>query len=96
MNTIDELKRRLAILDPVLVEVIDESALHAGHAGARSGGGHYRLKIVASRFNGQSRLARHRLVFDAVGDLMQGRIHALPMNALSPEEAGMPSTKENS
>lgn len=96
MSTIDELKTRLAALDPVLIEVMDESALHAGHAGARGGGGHYRLKIVSSRFAGQSRIARHRLVFDAVGDLMQGRIHALPMNALTPEEAGMPTTKENS
>lgn len=94
MNTIDELKRRLEVLAPISINVADESALHAGHVGARSGGGHYRLTIVSDQFRGASRIARHRMVFEAVGDLMQGRIHALPMNALTPEEAGTPNTKE--
>ncbi len=95
MNTIDELKRRLQALVPTSIDIVDESALHAGHPGARAGGGHYRLSIVSERFRGAGRIARHRMVFDAVGDLMQGRIHALPMNALTPEEAGKPTTKES-
>lgn len=95
MSTIEELRRRLATLDPISVDIVDESALHAGHAGARSGGGHYRVTIVAPCFRGAGRLARHRMVFAAVGDLMQGRIHALPMNALTPEEAGTPNHKES-
>jgi BolA protein len=95
LNTIDELKRRLEVLAPISIDIVDESALHAGHPGARGGGGHYRLTIVSERFCGAGRIARHRMVFDAVGDLMQGRIHALPMNALTPEEAGKPTNKES-
>ena len=77
-----------AALTPVACEVEDESALHAGHAGAASGGGHYRLRLVSSRFEGQPRVARHRLVYDALHDLMQEDIHALAINALTPAEAG--------
>lgn len=95
MNTVDQLRHRLQSLNPTTVNIVDESAMHAGHPGARGGGGHYRLTIVSERFRGSSRLARHRMVFEAVGDLMQGPIHALPMNALTPEEAGQPLTKEN-
>jgi BolA protein len=69
-------------------EVEDESALHAGHAGAASGGGHYRVRLVSSRFEGQSRVARHRLVYDALHDMMQNDIHALAITALTPAEAG--------
>lgn len=87
MNTIEEIKKRLGVLEPLTLEVADESALHAGHAGARSGGGHYRLTIVSDRFAGLAPLARHRLVFDAVGDLMRGAIHALPINAMTSDEA---------
>ncbi len=87
MNTIEEIKHRLNVLEPISIEIQDESALHAGHAGARSGGGHYRLTIVSDRFIGLGRVARHRLVYDAVADLMRGAIHALPMNALTSEEA---------
>lgn len=90
MNTIEEIKKRLGALDPLTLKVEDESALHAGHAGARSGGGHYRLTIVSDRFVGLGRLARHRLVYDAVGDLMKGAIHALPLNALTSDEARNP------
>lgn len=90
MNTIEEIKKRLSALAPLGLEIEDESALHAGHAGARSGGGHYRLTIVSDRFVGLGRLARHRLVYDAVGDLMRGAIHALPINALTSDEARIP------
>lgn len=77
-----------ASLSPVACEVDDESALHAGHAGAASGGGHYRLRLVSSRFEGQPRLARHRLVYDALHEMMQNDIHALAITALTPTEAG--------
>ena len=92
MNTPDEIKRRLDVLSPLSVEIEDESALHAGHAGARSGGGHFRLTIVSERFAGLNRIARHRMVYDALGDLMGSAIHALPMNAMTSEEARHKST----
>jgi BolA protein len=79
--------QRLACLAPVRAELIDDSARHAGHAGARGGGGHYRLMLVSPVFVGQSRLARHRLVHTALGDLMHSRIHALSIQALTPSEA---------
>ena len=77
-----------AALAPDACQVEDESALHAGHAGAASGGGHYRLRLVSSRFEGQPRIARHRLVYDALQDMMQSDIHALAITALTPAEAG--------
>ena len=77
-----------AALAPQECQVEDESALHAGHAGAASGGGHYRLRLVSSRFEGQPRIARHRLVYDALQDMMQSDIHALAITALTPAEAG--------
>jgi len=76
-------------LTPLDCQVEDESALHAGHAGAASGGGHYRLRLVSSRFEGQPRIARHRLVYDALHEMMQNDIHALAITALTPAEAGM-------
>lgn len=75
-------------LAPLECQIEDESALHAGHAGAASGGGHYRLRLVSSRFEGQSRIARHRLVYDALQEMMQREIHALAIIALTPAEAG--------
>jgi BolA protein len=80
------LRQRLAVLVPTRLEVIDDSARHAGHAGAKGGGGHYRLLIVATTFAGQARLARHRLIHAALGDLLQTRIHALSIQALTPAE----------
>ena len=86
---IAQIQARLqAGLAPVECQVEDESALHAGHAGAASGGGHYRLRLVSSRFEGQSRVGRHRLVYDALHDMMQSDIHALAIIALTPTEAG--------
>lgn len=79
--------QRLAVLAPNRIELIDDSARHAGHQGAKGGGAHYRLLIVSPAFAGQSRLARHRMVHDALGDLMRERIHALSIKALSPDEA---------
>lgn len=76
-----------AEFQPDVCELTDESALHAGHPGAASGGGHYRLRIVSERFAGHNRLARHRLVYDCLRDMMQQEIHALAITALTPEEA---------
>jgi BolA family transcriptional regulator, general stress-responsive regulator len=80
------LRQRLASLEPVRIELIDDSAQHAGHAGAKSGGGHYRLLVVASIFSGKSTVARHRLVFSALGTLMRDKIHALSIKSLAPNE----------
>ena len=85
MRAIDE--RMKANLEPASIELIDESALHAGHAGAAGGGGHYRMRIVSPRFVGLSRIARHRLVYDSLSDLMRNAIHALTIEALTPDEA---------
>lgn len=68
------------------VEISDESHLHAGHAGAASGGGHFRALIVSPRFAGKSRVARQRLVHAALADELRGAIHALAMRTLTPEE----------
>ncbi len=84
--TIEAMKARLAALQPEHLEIIDESALHAGHAGARGGGGHYQLTLVSPAFAGRNALARHRLVYETLGDLMQGPIHALSITALAPGE----------
>jgi len=80
------IEQRLAALAPELVQIYDESAEHAGHAGAASGGGHYQLILVSRRFEGQARVARHRLIYEALGDLMQRQVHALAITALTPEE----------
>ena len=85
-DTISEMKRRLAVLEPEHIEIVDESALHAGHAGARSGGGHYQLTLIAAAFTGQNSMARHRAIYQALGDLMSTRIHALSITALAPGE----------
>lgn len=75
-----------AALQPTLLELSDESAMHAGHAGAASGGGHYNLKIVSPRFDGHRLVMRHRLVYDSVHDMMHAEIHALAITALAPSE----------
>ncbi|MBL6986438.1 MAG: BolA family transcriptional regulator [Methylobacter sp.] len=70
---------------PEILEIIDNSTAHAGHAGA-SGGGHYHVTIVAEVFEGRSLVQRHQLVYNALGDMMKQQIHALGINALSPSE----------
>lgn len=79
--------RLLEALAPCEVEVRDDSHLHAGHVGAREGGGHFSVRIVANHFQGLAPLARHRKVYAALGELMDGPIHALAITALTPEEA---------
>jgi BolA protein len=84
----DELRARLAAAFPeARLEVDDESHLHAGHEGAKGGAGHYRVRLVSPRFAGLARVARHRLVYDCVRDWMPDRVHALSIDARSPDEA---------
>ncbi|WP_293765532.1 BolA family protein [uncultured Aquitalea sp.] len=85
-DTVALLEQALTALAPEHIQLDDDSAEHAGHAGARSGGGHYTLTIVSGRFAGLSRVARHRLVYDTLGELMKTRVHALAIRALTPEE----------
>ena len=81
------IKQRLeAALQPSELTIVDESHLHQGHAGAATGLGHFRVTIVASQFTSCNLLARHRLVYAAVGDLMQTDIHALSIEARAPDE----------
>lgn len=82
----DMIRERLAVLAPEQLEILDESHKHAGHAGARSGGGHFTLTIVSNVFDGKGLLQRHRMVYDALGSAMQTDIHALTIKALTPEE----------
>ena len=84
-NTAALLRDRLQTLSPSLLEIHDDSHLHAGHAGAREGA-HFRITVVSAQFSGQNTVARHRQVFAAVGDLMRGKIHALAISAKTPEE----------
>ena len=72
-------------LQPERLEIIDNSAAHAGHAGNR-GGGHYHVTIVSPLFEGKSQVQRHQLVYRALGDLMKQQIHALGINALTHSE----------
>lgn len=74
-------------LAPTELQVWDDSEAHKGHAGAARGGGHFELMITSDRFSGLRPIARHRLVYDALGDLMQSQIHALSINAKTPEES---------
>ena len=73
-------------LEAVHLEVVDESHLHAGHAGAASGGGHFRATIVSARFAGLSKVQPQRLVYQTLADEMTGEIHALSMTTLTPEQ----------
>jgi BolA protein len=75
-----------AALSPVEMKLDDDSAAHAGHAGAASGGGHYNLRIVSAQFEGLKLVTRHRLVYDSVHDMMHKEIHALAITALAPSE----------
>ena len=85
---IAEIQSRLeAAFTPTLLEIVDESHRHAGHAGAKDGRGHFLVRIVSDRFEGVKPLARHRLVYAALGTLMQTDIHALSLEALSPTES---------
>ena len=87
MTVAETIRARLQALEPLALELVDESEQHRGHAGYREGGNtHWRLSIVSPRFAGKPTLARHRMIYQALGDLMQHPIHALAITARSPEE----------
>ena len=84
---VETIRSRLeAALAPDALDIEDESHRHAGHAGARDGRGHFRVRIVSAAFEGHNAIARHRAVYAALGDLMQTDIHALAIDARTPEE----------
>lgn len=86
-DRIEMIRQRLEdALAPDEIEIIDESHLHAGHAGAASGGGHFNVTIVSDQFKGKSTIERHRMVYLALDDLMRTEIHALSIKALTPED----------
>ncbi|MCK5121966.1 MAG: BolA family transcriptional regulator [Methylococcales bacterium] len=85
--TTDLIKQKLnEAIKPEIIELIDDSAAHAGHAGAKGGAGHYNVTIVAEAFEGKTLVQRHQLVYQALADQMKNEIHALGINALSPSE----------
>ena len=80
------IREKLAALRPTSLELVDESSQHAGHAGARpSGGSHWQLTIISEAFRGKTAVARHRMVYEALGDLMKRDIHALKIEAFPPK-----------
>ncbi len=83
-STIELMQKKLSQLLPVELDIVDESYLHAGHAGAQQGGGHFRLRIVSPAFIGLSIMKRHRLVYDALNGLIPHSIHALTIDAQPP------------
>ncbi|PTD98002.1 BolA family protein [Pseudothauera lacus] len=96
MNTVERIRTRLDdAFAPLRLDIADDSAQHAGHAGARSGGGHYRLDIVAEAFAGKPTVARHRMIYAALDEMMRGEIHALAIRARTAAEASQqPTPKE--
>ena len=87
MDTTELIRQRLASLSPEGLEIFDDSHEHAGHAGAReSGGGHFQVFIVSDSFEGKNKVARHRMIYQAVSDLMPAKIHALAIRAYTPGE----------
>ena len=86
MDRIEKIRSLLTVLKPTLIEIADDSHKHAGHAGARDGGGHYTLKIVSTQFVGKPTLARHRMIYSALGEMMKHEIHALNIIACTPEQ----------
>ena len=89
MTRIDRIRAALqAALQPTALEVVDDSHKHAGHEGARDGHGHFTVRVVSPAFAGKAPLARHRAVYAALGEMMQTDIHALAIEARTPDEVG--------
>jgi BolA protein len=82
----ERIEQKLAALKPESLEVVDDSLAHAGHEGAKAGGGHYRLVIVSPEFAGKTAQLRHRMVYEALGPMMKREIHALAIKAYAPGE----------
>lgn len=89
MSPADRTTRIRAMLEaafaPVKLDIRDDSHLHAGHAGARDGKGHFTIRIVSAAFDNKRPLDRHRMVFEALGEMMQNDIHALKVSAQTPD-----------
>ena len=89
MSRVERIRAALeSALQPAALEVLDDSHKHAGHEGARDGRGHFTVRIVSAAFAGRRPLARHRAVYAALGDMMETDIHALAIEARTPDEAG--------
>ena len=86
MDLSKAIRERLAALEPQSLDLLDESDRHAGHEGAKAGGSHFRLTIVSPRFSGKDSITRHRMIYEVLGPLMQREIHALAIQALTPDE----------
>lgn len=84
---IEQMRGCLQVFEPMSLDIIDESDKHAGHAGAQSGGGHYVVHICASVFTGKSTMARQRMIYSALAEMMQTQIHALTIRATSPKSS---------
>lgn len=85
-DRIEQMKQQLAALHPESIEIVDESHRHAGHAGAKAGAGHYLLQIISPDFTGKSKMARHRMIYSALAEMMERDIHALTIDAKTPGE----------
>jgi len=86
VSVVEKIRQHLAALQPEALEITDESGKHAGHEGARGGGGHYQLVIVSPQFTGKSIQQRHRMIYEALGQMMRADIHALAIRAYTPDE----------
>lgn len=85
MNLVESIRERLSVLNPITLEIEDNSAAHAGHKG-NGGGGHFNLNIASSHFSQKSQIMRHRLIYQALGDLIPQHIHAISIVAISPTD----------
>ena len=85
MSLTDTIRTRLASLEPISLEIQDDSAAHAGHKG-NSGGGHFTVKMLSSHFSQKSQIMRHRLIYQALSDLIPQQIHAISIVAISPTD----------
>ena len=87
LSRMDLMRQKLReALAPQVIDIRDDSHLHVGHEGARGGAGHYHVCIVAAGFAGRSRVQRHQMVYAALAPLMRAEIHALGIDALTPDE----------
>lgn len=85
MHLAEIIQQRLAILEPISIEIEDDSAAHLGHRG-NTGGGHFNIRVVSSHFSQKSQIMRHRLIYQALNDLIPQQIHAISIVAISPND----------
>ena len=85
MNLVETIRNKLASFEPISLEIQDDSAAHAGHKG-NGGGGHFTVKMISSHFSQKSQIMRHRLIYQALSDLIPQQIHAISIVAISPTD----------